>query len=80
MWKGLSMCGYNRLRFLLQSLKDLEQQFAAHGIRFMCFYGEPHHIIDNLIQVYILSTFNRLFSFVSNEAACKSTMFSSIFF
>jgi cryptochrome len=44
------MTGYNRLRFLLQSLKDLERQFAAHGIHFMCFYGEPDQIIENLIK------------------------------
>ena len=47
---GLSMCGYNRFRFLLQSLKDLEAQFAAHGIHLMCFYGEPHAILEQLFK------------------------------
>lgn len=39
-----------RLRFLLQSLKDLESQFASHGINFMCFHGEPHEILEKLIK------------------------------
>ena len=47
----MEICGYNRFRFLLQSLKDLEAQFSQHGINFMCFYGEPHVVLENLIKV-----------------------------
>lgn len=49
---GMEICGYNRFRFLLQSLKDLERQFAGYGINFMCFYGEPTEVLEKLIKVY----------------------------
>lgn len=47
---GTDICGYNRFRFLLQSLADLERQFNEFNINFMCFYGKPHEIIDTLIK------------------------------
>jgi deoxyribodipyrimidine photolyase len=50
-FKGLETCGYIRFRFLLQSLQDLERQFASFGIHFMCFYGEPHQVLEKLIKV-----------------------------
>ena len=48
---GLDICGYNRFRFLLQSLCDLEEQFKQLKINFMCFYGKPDEIIEKLIKV-----------------------------
>jgi len=55
---GTDLCGYNRFRFLLQSLNDLAKQFKKQKIDFMCFHGKPHEIIKNLIlewQVEVLS-------------------------
>jgi cryptochrome len=31
-------------------LKDLEKQFAKHGIPFMCFYGEADKVLETLIK------------------------------
>ena len=61
--KGTEICGYNRFRFLLQSLKDLESQFAQHGIHMMCFYGKPHEVLEKLIEVllFILNCCSWLF-------------------
>ena len=47
----MEICGYNRFRFLLQSLTDLENKFASFGINFMCFYGEPHEVLEKIIKV-----------------------------
>jgi len=47
----MEICGYNKMRFLLQSLKDLERQFSDVKINFMCFHGKPYEIIENLIKV-----------------------------
>ncbi len=55
---GTDICGYNRFRFLLQSLNDLAKQFKKHKIDFMCFHGKPDEIIERLIvdwQVEVLS-------------------------
>jgi cryptochrome len=38
-----------RYRFLLQSLVDLESQFAAHSIPFFCFHGDPVEILERLV-------------------------------
>ena len=43
--------GYNRFRFLIQSLKDLERQFSSFGINFFCFYGKPEEVLEKLIKV-----------------------------
>ena len=50
---GTEICGFLRFRFLLQSLKDLEKQFKSFGFNFMCFYGEPHEILEKLISVCV---------------------------
>lgn len=50
--KGTEICGYVRWRFLLESLKDLERQFAAFHIPFMCFYGEADQVIEELIGAW----------------------------
>lgn len=47
---GTSICGYHRFRFLIESLKDLEKQFALIGVHFMCFYGKPHEVLEGLIK------------------------------
>jgi len=46
----MDICGFNRMRFLLECLKDLERQFLAYGIKFFCFYGKPDEIIEKLIR------------------------------
>ena len=50
-FKGPKTCGFNRFRFLIQCLKDLEIQFAALKINFMCFYGKPHEVLEKIIKV-----------------------------
>ena len=52
--KGTDVFGYVRFRFILQSLKDLENQFKKYGFHFMCFYGEPHEVLEKLIRVCVL--------------------------
>lgn len=47
---GTDTCGFIRFRFLIQSLKDLEKQYKAQNIDFMCFFGQPHEIIETLIK------------------------------
>ncbi len=50
---------------MLQSLKDLEAQFAKYGIPFMCFYGEPQQIIERLIKEWDI----RILSFEKDSEA-----------
>jgi hypothetical protein len=38
----------------LQSLKDLERQFASFGIKFFCFYGQPEEVLEKLIKVILV--------------------------
>ena len=56
-----------RWRFLLQSLKDLEAQFATYGLRLMCFYGEAHEVIERLVTEWGVN----VVSFEKDSEACS---------
>ena len=50
-----------RVQFLYQSLKDLEDQLSEKGISLFTFYGDPKKIIIDFIKNYQINylTFNR---------------------
>ena len=48
---GTELCGYNRWRFLYESLQDLEKQFVKQGGFFYVFHGEPVKVFTTLIKV-----------------------------
>ncbi|KAJ9600817.1 hypothetical protein L9F63_001029 [Diploptera punctata] len=45
---GTKIVGYNRLCFLLESLKDLNSQFKKYGGRLYVFRGSPDHIFRRM--------------------------------
>ncbi|XP_072045831.1 cryptochrome-1-like [Amphiura filiformis] len=47
---GTTLCGYNRWRFLYQSLQDLERQFVQQGGFFYTFQGKPTEIFAKIIK------------------------------
>lgn len=42
---GTEQCGFNRWRFLHDCLKDLDDQFRAHGGMLYCFEGDPVEVL-----------------------------------
>ncbi|XP_064609648.1 cryptochrome-1-like [Liolophura sinensis] len=47
---GTDTAGYNRWRFLLESLEDLDRQFQKHGGRLYVFKGDPVVVLKNLFK------------------------------
>lgn len=47
---GTKTAGFNRMRFLLESLNDLDQSFKKHGGRLFVFTGDPINILSHLFQ------------------------------
>lgn len=47
---GTEICGYNRWRFLLENLKDLDDTFSQFGGRLYCFHGQPVDIFKNMFE------------------------------
>ncbi|KAF6198973.1 hypothetical protein GE061_006996 [Apolygus lucorum] len=45
---GTSHVGYNRMKFLLESLKDLDAQLKKHGGRLYTFKGNPTNVFRRL--------------------------------
>jgi len=52
---GTKLIGYNRMKFLLDSLKDLDQQFKSKGGRLFVFVGDPVHIFHRLWEERCIS-------------------------
>lgn len=53
---GTDTAGYNRWRFLLESLEDLDKQFQKHGGRLYVFRGDPVDIFKKLFQVGLVNS------------------------
>lgn len=47
---GTKTAGYNRFRFLLECLQDLDKNLKAAGTRLYCFQGQPTDILERLIE------------------------------
>lgn len=47
---GTKTAGYNRMRFLLESLKDLDDSLKKYGGRLYVFHGEPTVILPKLFD------------------------------
>ncbi|GAB1599142.1 cryptochrome-1-like [Argonauta hians] len=45
---GTKLCGFNRWRFLLENLKDLDESFAQYGGRLYVFHGKPVEVFESL--------------------------------
>ena len=48
---GSSNAGFNRMRFLIESLKDLDNSLKNHGGRLYVFFGDPVKVFENLFEV-----------------------------
>jgi len=48
---GTKGAGYNRMRFLLESLQDLDKQLQAVGGRLYVFVGDLYKTLEHLFQV-----------------------------
>ena len=48
---GTSTAGYNRMRFLQESLKDLDDSLKNQGGRLYVFFGDPVKVLGNLFAV-----------------------------
>ena len=49
---GTKLVGYNRMKFLLESLNDLDKQLREFDGRLLMFRGQPVDIFEKLIQVF----------------------------
>ncbi|KAG7302510.1 hypothetical protein JYU34_012424 [Plutella xylostella] len=49
---GTKIVGYNRMRYLLESLDDLDSQFKKHGGRLLMVKGQPSTIIRRLWEEF----------------------------
>ena len=45
---GTGLCGYNRFQFLLECLRDLDEQLRAAGSRLYLARGRPEEVLDAL--------------------------------
>lgn len=48
---GTSTAGYNRWRFLHESLTDLDNSFKEREGRLLIFHGDPTSVLGDLINV-----------------------------
>jgi hypothetical protein len=48
---GTQYSGYNRFRFLVQSLHDLDEQLQQYGARLYVFYGQVLEVFTRLFEV-----------------------------
>lgn len=51
---GTKYAGFNRIRFLLECLEDLDAHFKKFGGRLYVFHGKPADVLTNLIKVQLL--------------------------
>ena len=49
---GTSLCGYNRMAFLLECLQDLDNRFKNFGTKLHLFKGKPVEIFQHIVQHY----------------------------
>lgn len=49
------MAGFNRTRYLLECLADLDNQFKAYGGRLICFQGNCVEILERLIHKWSIT-------------------------
>lgn len=54
-FKGTKTAGYNRMRFLLESLQDLDESLKKYGGRLYIFHGDPVKILSGLFTVSIIA-------------------------
>ncbi|KAL4233889.1 hypothetical protein ACF0H5_008562 [Mactra antiquata] len=47
---GTKTAGYNRTRFLLESLRDLDSSLSKHGGRLHVFFGDPVKVLPKIFQ------------------------------
>lgn len=47
---GSKLVGVNRIRFLLQSLEDLDENLRKHGSRLLVLHGNPTTVIPELLM------------------------------
>ncbi|CAG4975637.1 unnamed protein product [Colias eurytheme] len=52
---GTKSVGYNRMRYLLEALDDLDRQFRVHGGRLLMIKGKPSHVIRRLWEEFGIS-------------------------
>ena len=52
---GLNVAGYNRARYLLECLTDLDEQFKSFGGRLYCFHGNFNDILKKLIEQWSIT-------------------------
>ena len=48
---GTSTAGFNRMRFLMESLRDLDNSLKNHGGRLYVFFGDPVKVLGHLFEV-----------------------------
>lgn len=49
---GTKLVGYNRMRYLLEALDDLDQQFKKHGGRLIMLKGKPNVVFRRLWEEF----------------------------
>ncbi|XP_025017377.1 cryptochrome-1 isoform X2 [Tetranychus urticae] len=52
---GLKQAGFNRTRYLLDCLADLDTQFKSFGGRLICFHGNCVQILESLIKKWSIT-------------------------
>lgn len=60
MFAGTKTAGYNRWRFLLECLQDLDNQLKNVGGRLFVFRGDPVQVLENLFSVSSQSVSNAI--------------------
>lgn len=67
---GSKLCGLNRIRFLLESLVDLDFSLKKIGSRLLVLHGEPGDVLIQCLKEVIISQYMMIHFHMFLEVLC----------